>query len=185
MVLHIDCVLYCLTLGTLETKGLSLDSRVMLRVRHWQTGSHLLPVVRRKRLPIGIWAFAQSTISRHGTWRYLSIPYSVSIYSKANTFLPFLPSSPHYLWILNFFMGSGMFGTSEPSMIIVITLSCVHIYHRGHWQCLWAGFWGPLSTLIFISEPSCLVTGDILASACAVPQSASLFKEPCMCGALV
>lgn len=82
-------------------------------------------------------------------------------------------------------MGSGMFGTSEPSMIIVITLSCGHIYHRGHWQSLRAGFWGPLSTFIFISELSCLVTGDILASACTVPQSALLFKEPRMCGALV
>ena len=116
----------------------------------------------------------------HGDFLVFLIPLAFTLKQK-HSFL-FLPSSPHYLRILNFFMCSGMFGTSEPSMIIVITLSCVHIYHRGHWKCLRAGFWGSLNTFVLISEPSCLVTEDILTSACTVPQSALLFREPRMCG---
>lgn len=142
--------------------------RVLPRVLHWKVvffPSHL-QVIRRKRLSTWYLSIHLGILLRVlfpvgvATWRFPSIPHYFIIYSEAKTFIAFFPSSfsSFYLWILSFPIGSGMFGNSEPYMIIAITLFYVHIYHRGHGKCLRADFWDPLNTILFISELSCFVT---------------------------
>lgn len=90
MVFCIDCVLYYLTYGTLETEGLLLDSRVcllFLSVVSCQEKETVNLVIEHP-----LRNFAQSVISSGlSAGDFLASLTVFSIYFKAKTFLPLFP----------------------------------------------------------------------------------------------